>query len=238
MAECGAKKRNEQLWSGAIGSLIAAVIGGFVALLVVRMTNRQARRNAADERMVNAIAELGAELRAFGINFDSMEHFDPRREYLSLEARLIKLRLSSIEDPRLVEVLENLPMLLTKLAMASHASSTGMPNSRTVTGLLEQSVLSLGLDVEAWASGSKAVKKFAVEDAERAVRRLQQADRSVEDQSWIDLQGESPEDVAWRKQRLSPSRRWGWLHGFRRRITHRSIGRSRLGSASDESWRG
>lgn len=47
-----------QLWSGAIGSFVAAVLGGLVALVVVRLTNSQQRRLAAEARERAAIADL------------------------------------------------------------------------------------------------------------------------------------------------------------------------------------
>ncbi len=47
-----------QLWSGAIGSFVAAVLGGLVAFVVVRLTNGQQRRLAAEGREKAAIADL------------------------------------------------------------------------------------------------------------------------------------------------------------------------------------
>lgn len=48
------------LWSGAIGSFTAAVIGGLVALLVVRLTNKNQARLAAEAREKAAIADFVA----------------------------------------------------------------------------------------------------------------------------------------------------------------------------------
>ncbi|QDW30050.1 hypothetical protein FFF93_009950 [Arthrobacter sp. KBS0702] len=47
-----------QLWSGVIGSFVSAVLGGLVALLVVRLTNGQQKRHAAEARQIAAIADL------------------------------------------------------------------------------------------------------------------------------------------------------------------------------------
>lgn len=45
-------------WNGAIGAFVAAILGGLVALLVVRSTNGQQKRLASEGRERAAIAEL------------------------------------------------------------------------------------------------------------------------------------------------------------------------------------
>ncbi|MBP2269242.1 hypothetical protein J3A64_004782 [Pseudarthrobacter sp. PvP004] len=47
-----------QLWSGAIGSFVAAVIGGLVALMVVHMANSHNQKLASDARELAALADL------------------------------------------------------------------------------------------------------------------------------------------------------------------------------------
>jgi hypothetical protein len=51
-------KMLEQLWSGFIGSVVAAIVGGLVALLVVRLTDRQHALEASKERQIAAISDL------------------------------------------------------------------------------------------------------------------------------------------------------------------------------------
>lgn len=48
----------EQMWSGFLGSLIAAIVGGVVALLVVKLTNRQHRRESSRGRQIAAISDM------------------------------------------------------------------------------------------------------------------------------------------------------------------------------------
>lgn len=49
-----------QLWSGLFGSFVAALIGGLVALLVVRLTNGHQSRLAVEAREKAAISDLVA----------------------------------------------------------------------------------------------------------------------------------------------------------------------------------
>ncbi|MCQ1951594.1 hypothetical protein NNX28_16880 [Arthrobacter sp. zg-Y859] len=53
------------LWSGAIGSLVAALIGGLVALGVVRLTNKNQARLAGEAREKAAIADFIASADGF-----------------------------------------------------------------------------------------------------------------------------------------------------------------------------
>ncbi|MGM7776112.1 hypothetical protein ACSVHC_08850 [Arthrobacter sp. KNU-44] len=63
-----------QLWSGAIGAFVAAVIGGIVALMVVRMTNAHQRKMASHGRVLGAIADFNAAISALPRRFqDGLE---------------------------------------------------------------------------------------------------------------------------------------------------------------------
>ncbi|UKA59182.1 hypothetical protein [Arthrobacter sp. FW306-2-2C-D06B] len=51
-----------QLWSGTFGAFVAAIIGGLVALVVVRLTNRHQSKLAAQGRVLAALADFQAAL--------------------------------------------------------------------------------------------------------------------------------------------------------------------------------
>ena len=53
-----------QLWSGVIGSFIAAVVGGLVALMVVRLTNGHQSKLAARGRVIAAIGDFNSAVNA------------------------------------------------------------------------------------------------------------------------------------------------------------------------------
>lgn len=60
-----------QLWSGVIGSFVAAVIGGLVALVVVKLSNAHQSKLAAEQREKTAITELSASADAMVRQYDS-----------------------------------------------------------------------------------------------------------------------------------------------------------------------
>lgn len=58
-----------QLWSGAIGAFVAAVVGGLVALMVVRTTNAHQTKLASHGRLLVAIADFNAAISALPRRF-------------------------------------------------------------------------------------------------------------------------------------------------------------------------
>ncbi|MDR7083588.1 hypothetical protein J2X01_002883 [Arthrobacter ginsengisoli] len=53
-----------QLWGGVIGSFLAAVVGGLVALMVVRLTNGHQSKLDARGRVIAAIGDFNAAVDA------------------------------------------------------------------------------------------------------------------------------------------------------------------------------
>lgn len=186
----------EQLWSGFFGSLIAAVVGGVVALLVVRLTNRQARRNAADERLVNAIAEVGALVTSFSM-LNSLENFDPRQEFIALDAAFIKVRLASPDNPELNASIESLPALMTGLAIEFHLPHTSESNKVEIREFLGTTASALVICLCDWPSdppkareASLTILNKCVRDAEEMSAALDRGE-DVIDRSDEDLPRES-----------------------------------------------
>lgn len=60
-----------RLWGGAIGSLVSATVGGLVALLVVRLTNRNQTRLALEAREKAAMSEVEAAATQMALEFES-----------------------------------------------------------------------------------------------------------------------------------------------------------------------
>lgn len=66
-----------QLWSGIFGAFVAAVVGGLVALLVVRLTNSHQSHLAHRAREVAALSELLASTAGMARQFtESLERID------------------------------------------------------------------------------------------------------------------------------------------------------------------
>jgi hypothetical protein len=82
-----------QLWSGAIGSFVAAVIGGAVALLVVVATNRHSSKLARDGRVKAALADIAATallVESAGMNGSRKE---VESTILQMTSAIVRLRL-------------------------------------------------------------------------------------------------------------------------------------------------
>lgn len=62
------------LWGGVIGSFVAAILGGLVALIVVRLTNRHQSRIAATGREHAAAADMTASCSAIVKLYDQGPH--------------------------------------------------------------------------------------------------------------------------------------------------------------------
>lgn len=113
------------LWSGAVGSFIAAVLGGLVALAVVRLTNRHQSRLAAESREKAAISELVA---AASWLLPALDEEQPNRPSILrvLEAAVVRwtLELEHVDMRSELQVWpHHLVMLATRLDNAEAASA-------------------------------------------------------------------------------------------------------------------
>lgn len=104
-----------QLWSGCIGSFVAAVVGGLVALMVVRLTNSHQSRLAAKARVVAAIADFCAAIVMFPRTL-----FDDKTVIQALvkQAEFAGIKLfMDLEDRTLAKELRKWPLELGSLAL-------------------------------------------------------------------------------------------------------------------------
>lgn len=105
-----------QLWSGAIGSFVAAVLGGLVALFVVRLTNCQQRRSAAEAREIAAISEFVSQMQVLSVTFQNPEEFKPREQMAALFSAVVKLHMGGPSVKGLADVLDEWPSELVNMA--------------------------------------------------------------------------------------------------------------------------
>lgn len=98
-----------QLWSGTIGAFVAALIGGFVALGVVRLTNGQQRKIAAEAREINAISEIVSQLQVLALTYQKPEEFQAREQMAALFAAVVKLHMAGPSVKDLAEALGDWP---------------------------------------------------------------------------------------------------------------------------------
>ncbi|MHA7144215.1 hypothetical protein ACX80U_05795 [Arthrobacter sp. TmT3-37] len=154
----------EQLWSGTIGSLVAAFIGGLVALIVVRLTNGQARRQAERQEQISAMADLlaAAEQTLFIIAKDE-RLAATTSSFLNMRSAVHRLHMSGGDARPVAEVIDRWPYLLTSLRTdLEMARQEGSGDEEKYFGRLNSGVTELVLSLRSWTDGSKRTRRDAL----------------------------------------------------------------------------
>lgn len=111
------------VWNGAIGAFVAAVIGGLVALGVVRLTNRHQSRLAMEQREKAAIADLCAEadslVRRYSGGVSEITTLMTRATAASDRWRM------ETDHPGLASEIARWPQFVSTLALDAYLSDTG-----------------------------------------------------------------------------------------------------------------
>lgn len=105
------------IWNGAIGAFVAALIGGLVALGVVRLTNGQQKLHAAEAREIQALADLVAQLQSVPFQLRKGT-FDSDLAYLEIESALVRLELSGHGIQPVIEEMNGWPQKIALLGIA------------------------------------------------------------------------------------------------------------------------
>lgn len=105
----------QELWGGVIGSFVAAVLGGLVALLVVRLTNRQQQRSAEEARETAAISDFVAIVTGFIYSHPHAEERDISEFRTNAQAAAVRLQLASKRVTPLYKAISNFPHLISML---------------------------------------------------------------------------------------------------------------------------
>jgi hypothetical protein len=127
------------LLSGAAGAFISAVLGGLVALLVVRLTNAQQRRGAERAVEIAAIADFISALEeAWHITLKrgAAEDFDPRKHKRSMSTAVIRLGMSGEQARPVADVMTFWPHRLTDLMKCQTVMHPGDPHFNDVFDVL------------------------------------------------------------------------------------------------------
>jgi hypothetical protein len=110
------------VWNGAIGAFVAAVLGGAVALVVVRLTNAQQRRGVERTVEIAAVADLVAAIEelewAVHVRVEAGKPFDPSPYMVPMRAAITRLWMSSHEAEPLAELVLQWPLKLGRLVSA------------------------------------------------------------------------------------------------------------------------
>lgn len=152
-----------QLWDGVIGSFLAAIIGGLVALAVVRLTTKHQSRLAAESREKAAIAEFAA---AAGQLLNKYSRGIPKVESLRqlLDTASFRWRMEAHED---LDEIGAWPAHLSSLAIkALEAGDSSQGNSPEYAKLRKSVVLVRLLALE-WADSDQKARDKWMERLEK-----------------------------------------------------------------------
>lgn len=149
-----------ELWSGVIGSFIAAVIGGLVALLVVRLTNSQGSRHAEKARQVEAIANLVASAEA--ANFTAARSEDPMVQFHEMRAALLKLRMSGTDSQPVAHAINPWPHKLTSLLLTVMGMGRNTEDFKQLWSVVNSAISTLSTLLPDWPEASPEEREFTL----------------------------------------------------------------------------
>lgn len=172
------------IWNGAIGAFVAAVIGGLVALGVVRLTNAQQREQASEGRVIAAIADFVAEAHGLRSVYDAGDDAAVEERYLRMKASVVRLRMASQSVWKLSQVLEEWTYQLRKATLLyERADVHKSPFTSAVGRLLEDTMDILDILPE-WAfvdSGRRDSQYVALgRRLDALIKSITELDDSVE----------------------------------------------------------
>ena len=162
------------LMSGAVGSFVAALIGGLVALLVVRLTNRQQRNNAREGREIDAISEFVA---ATGGMVKKYRDPDTVQDLLLIaEAAVVKWDINT-DLEELGEEVHAWPYLLANLALDVFTASKEEDDAARGRAFdtLSEAQAWLMVFVTAWPKKSRSDRKREIKRMVEKRQELQGA---------------------------------------------------------------
>ncbi|MBD1593712.1 hypothetical protein HC744_16910 [Arthrobacter sp. S1_S22] len=134
------------IWNGAIGAFVAAVIGGLVALGVVRLTNAQQREQANEGRVIAAIADFVAEAHGLRSVYDAGDDGAVEERYLRMKAAVVRLRMASRSVWHLSQILEEWTYQLRKATLLYERAEVHESTSTSAVGRLLEDTMDI-LDV-------------------------------------------------------------------------------------------
>lgn len=140
------------IWNGAFGAFVAALVGGLVALGVVRLTNAGQREQASEGRAVAAIADFVADAHAMRSIYGAGDGWAVEERYLRMKASLTRLRMASGRTARLSKLLEDWTYQLRKATLLyDRAELYSAPSVKRVARLIEDVALDVPDALPEWA---------------------------------------------------------------------------------------
>lgn len=163
-------------WNGAIGALVAAILGGTVALLVVRLTNAQQRRGVAKTIEIAALADFISHIEELewelGASIDEERDFENKKSTLALRAAAVRLQMSSKEAEPIADILRLWPYKLDKLVLLHQlAKVMGKPYGEQIYDV----IASASTTASAWLPGCTEPREI-----HKCLRKLREEDELMD----------------------------------------------------------
>ncbi|WP_091323629.1 hypothetical protein [Arthrobacter sp. cf158] len=165
-------------WSGAIGALVAAFVGGMVALFVVRLTNAQQRHGVERTVEIAALADCVAVMEGF--ESAVRRHKDPEQTFDSagflapMTSAVARLQMSRQEAKPVADILIHWPGKLRGMALHyDRATLRQEPFARDVFIALQEAITTATV-VLPWSTSSKKKKRS------EALKLLREADTNLD----------------------------------------------------------
>lgn len=164
-------------WSGAIGAFVAAVLGGVVALVVVRLTNAQQRHGVDRTVEVAAAADFIAAVEelewAVKYRMKDPETFDPGSYVLLMRAATTRLHLARVESQVVADVLVQWPEKMHGLVQSYRlALMKDAPEARDIVKALSSASTGVTVVLPFCLSRSKTKQKAGLQSLKDADRTL------------------------------------------------------------------
>lgn len=171
-----------QLWSGVIGSFVSAVLGGLVALLVVRLTNGQQRRNAAEAREIEAIAEFISLLHAMQMTFTKLEAFKPREHIAQMGAAVVKIHMAGAQSRPLAIAIDSWPVSVVDLGVSFHlAEKLKLDLPVDVQDVMRHATVAAMVHLRSWHGGDDELRAQRLKAINEVTEQLVEAGRKADD---------------------------------------------------------
>jgi hypothetical protein len=140
------------IWNGAFGAFIAALLGGLVALGVVRLTTADQRKQASEGRAIAAIADFVADAHAMRSIYNAGDGWAIEERYLRMKAALVRLRMASARTAGLSTLLEDWTYQLRKATLLyDRADTYSAPSVKRVAQLIEKVSMDVPAALPEWA---------------------------------------------------------------------------------------
>lgn len=159
-------------WNGAIGAFVAAIIGGLVALTVVRLTNRQQATHAEETRQIAALADLLGANEQFSQTYHSSLD-GVSRGVVPIRSAIARLQMSQGMTRELGTKLSGWAWSIGTLGLISKsASGVGYREAQPLSLLIARHTSNLNKELSIWPTRTPAERMASLAQVDELIKAL------------------------------------------------------------------